>query len=233
MSSTRAGPRFQALGVALIAVFATGAKCEEPPVPTFDVHFKVEGDPGQPLAGAVLVQNQKDVATTDAQGRAKASLQGQEGTAFDFYVRCPQDFESPAKPINVVLRNVVDKNKPPEYPVACPPQVRQVVVAVRADGGPNLPVTYLQQKIATTDSSGSATILLRMRPGDQFELGIDTSMKGYERMRPQNPIFAFTVKPKDEVLPLNAKFALEKGQIIVRKGPVGPKEVKVRTPDGD
>ena len=221
-----------ALSVAsLLGVVAATASCEEPPVPTFDVIIKVESDPGIPLPGAVLSRGQKDVATTDANGRAKLTVQGKEGTAFDYFIRCPSDFESPTKPITVVLRNVVDKSKPPEYPIACPPTIRHVVVAVRADGGPNLPITYLQQKVAVTDASGSATILLNMRPGDQFELGLDTSMKGYERMRPQNPIFAFSVKSKDEVLPLNARFALEKGKIIVRRGPVGPIQIGKRPDD--
>ncbi|WP_394822886.1 hypothetical protein [Pendulispora albinea] len=220
-----------AVGLLFVALATSG--CEQPPLPTFDAVIKVESDPGLPLAGAVLSREQKDVATTDAEGRAKLTIRGVEGTPFEYFVRCPQDYESPTKPVTVVLRSVVDRNKPPEYPVACPPQVRQVVVAVRADGGPNLPITYLQQKVATTDASGAATILLRMRPGDQFELGIDTSMKGYERLSPQSPIFAFTVKPKDEVFNLNAKFILKQGKIVYHKPKVGPIEVKVRTPDGE
>ncbi|WP_394836889.1 hypothetical protein LVJ94_08270 [Pendulispora rubella] len=216
-----AAPVVAAVATAALSTFAVG--CEEPQVPTFDVVIHVESDPGVPLPGAVLSRENKDVGTTDATGRAKLTVRGNEGSAFDYFVRCPQDYESPPKPITVVLRRVVDKNKPPEYPVSCPPSIRKLVIAVRADGGPNLPITYLQQRVATTDASGSATILLNMRPGDQFELGLDTSMKGYERLRPQNPIFAFQVKPRDEVLALNAKFSLEKGKIRtgpVRQGPV-------------
>jgi len=210
---------------------ATTASCEERATPTFDVVIKVESDPGMPLPGAILSREQKDVATTDAQGRAKVTAKGNEGSTSDYFVRCPADYESPAKPITVVLRRVVDKNKPPEYPVSCPPQIRKVVIAVRAEGGPNLPVTYLQQKVATTDASGSATVLLNMRPGDQFELALDTSAKGYERMRPQSPIFAFQVKPKDEVLPLNAKFDLDKGKIVYKAKPKGPTMIQVKSSD--
>jgi len=194
----------------------------------FDAVIRVESDPDIPLAGAILSHDQKEVATTDAAGRAKLTIRGNEGSAFDYFVRCPTDFESPNKPVTVILRSVVDKNKPPEYPVSCPPTIRKVVIAVRADGGPNLPVTYLDQKIATTDASGSATILLNMRPGDQFELRLDTSGDANARMRPQTPVFPFSVKAKDEVLNLNAKFQLAKGKIFVGKAKVFPHEIKNR-----
>ncbi|WP_394847236.1 hypothetical protein LZC95_07180 [Pendulispora brunnea] len=216
----------------LAVLVGTTTSCQDPPLPQFDVVLRVESDPDVPLPGAVISRDNKDVGTTDAEGRAKLTVRGHEGTAFDYFVRCPADYESPPKPITVVLRQVVDKNKPPEYPVACPPTIRRVVVAVRAEGGPNLPITYLQQRVATTDASGAATVLLNMRPGDQFELGIDTSMKGYERLRPQNPIFAFSVKPKDEVLNLNAKFALAKGKIFYKPKPIGPIQIG-KKPDDD
>jgi len=220
------------LGAFGIVAMAT-ASCEEPPVPKFDVIIHVDSDPNAPLPGAVLSREGKDVATTDASGNARLTIQGSEGSAFEYYVRCPTDFDSPTKPVTVVLKSVVDKNKPPEWPVNCPPQIRRVVVAVRAEGGQFLPVTYLKQVVATTDASGAATVLLNMRPGDQFELGLDTSAKGYERLRPQSPIQAFQVKPKDEVIPWNAKFVLEKGVVKVYHAPRGPIFVHTGPPPND
>ena len=149
-------------------------------------------------------------------------MSGNEGSTVDYTVRCPTDFASPAKPVTVILRSVVDKNKPPEWPVSCAPQIRKVVVAIRAEGGQNLPVTYLGQQVATTDASGAATVLLDMRPGDQFELKLDTSMKGYERLQPKDPVQAFHVRAKDEVLPWTPRFVVEKLKIAAKKGPVGP-----------
>jgi len=208
-------------GAWVIAAMAL-ASCSDPPSPTFDVVIHVDGDPGQPLSGATLIRDNRDVAATDATGNARLIIRGTEGMSFDYMIRCPIDYESPTKPVTVVLRTMVDKNRPPEYPVACAPQIRRVVVALRADGGQNLPVIYLKQRVAITDASGAATVLLNMRPGDQFELGLDTSAKGYERLRPQNPIQAFHVNPKDEVIPWNAKFTLEQGVVhhaAVRRGP--------------
>lgn len=206
--------------LALLAAMSTS--CSDPPPPTFEIAFHVESDPGLPLAGAVLTRNGKDVATSDAMGNTKLTIQGREGASLEYLVRCPLDYEAPAKPVNVVLRTVADNSRLPEYPITCAPQIRKVVIAIRADGGQNLRVLYLKQKVATTDASGAATILLNMRPGEQFELGLDTSAKGYERLRPQNPIQAFHVNPKDEVIPWNAKFVLEKGverRVAVHRGP--------------
>ena len=212
---------------ALIAGASLGAlscdRFKEPPPPVFDVVIRVDSDPGIPLAGAVVVRNQKDVAPTDADGRAKLTITGSEGDTLDYFVRCPADYQSPTKPISVVLRRLTDKSRPPEYTTACPPNVRRVVVVVRADGGPHLPVTYLGQRVAMTDASGAAHVLLNMHPGDQFELGLDTSEKGYERLRPQNPTSPlFQVKPRDDIQLFEVKFTLEKGKIIYKARPRGP-----------
>jgi hypothetical protein len=186
---------------------------KDPPPPTFEVVIRVDSDPGVPLAGAVVTRNQKDVAPTDSSGRAKLTITGSEGDTHDYFVRCPADYQSPIKPISVVLRRLTDKSRPPEYTTSCPPNVRLIVVAVRAEGGPNLPITHLGQRIINTDASGAAHVLMRMRPGDQFELGIDTSEKGYERLRPQNPTSPlFQVKGKDEIQLFEVKFTLEKGK---------------------
>jgi len=212
-------------------VAATAASCQELPPPVFDVLLHVDSDPDVPLAGAVVIREGKEVATTDATGNARLNIQGTEGAALDYFVRCPTDYDSPTKPITVILRSVLDKNRAPQWGVICPPQVRRVVVAVRAEGGQFLPVTYLGQRVATTDASGAATILLNMRPGDQFELKLDTSMKGYERLAPKSPIQAFLVKPKDEVIPWNFRFVMQKLKVIRQATWAGPKEV--HTPQTD
>jgi hypothetical protein len=216
-------PRSRALAV-LVAAGAT-ISCNgfhnEPP-PPFEVAIHVESDPGVPLAGAVIRRNNKDVTFTGADGRAKLTLSGNEGDAYDFYVACPADFQSPTKPVSVVLRRLSDK-KMPEYTVSCQPTVRKVVVAVRTENGPFLPVTYLGKMVARTDASGAAHLLLAMRPGDQFELGLDTSEKGHERLRPQNPVNVFQVKPHDDIQLFEVKFALEKEKPVFHARPQRPK----------
>jgi hypothetical protein len=199
---------------------ASCSKFEDPPPPTYDTVIKVESDPGSALPGAVIVRNGKDLATTDNQGKAKLPLMGAEGDNLDFTVRCPPDFTAPLKPISVVLRRA---SRMPEYTTSCPPSVRKVVIAVRAEGGANLPVTYLGKPVARTDASGAAHVLLAMKPGDQFELGLDTHE--YDRLRPQNPTGTFVVKPKDEIQAFDVKFTLEKLKVVYKAGPQRPKRL--------
>ena len=213
-----------AIGVTVASLAASGCNLHnEPPAP-FEVAIHVESDPGVPLPGAVIRRNNKDVTFTGPDGRAKLTLAGSEGDAYDFYVACPADFQSPTKPVSVVLRRLADK-KMPEYTVSCQPTVRKVVVAVRTENGPFLPVTYLGKMVARTDASGAAHLLLAMRPGDQFELGLDTTEKGHERLRPQNPVNVFQVKPHDDIQLFEVKFALEKEKVVFHPGPARPKRL--------
>jgi hypothetical protein len=211
----------RSLTIGVVFVGASScARFADPPPPTYDIVIKVDSDPNTPLPGAVIVRSGKDLATTDNTGRAKLPLVGAEGDTLDFTVRCPLDFTPPTKPINITLRHA---SRMPEYNVSCPPTVRKVVIAIRAEGGANLPVTYLGKPVAKTDASGAAHILLAMKPGDQFELGLDTHE--YERLRPQNPTGTFIVKPKDEIQAFDVKFTLEKLKVVYKAGIARPKRL--------
>jgi len=183
--------------------------CTEKPLPPdpFEVSVVIESDPGSPLAQAAILRNGKALTMTGADGRAHLTLIGKDGESVDLNVKCPAEYDSPPKPVNVLLRRTSDK-KIPEYTASCPPSIRKVVVAVRAENGPFLPVTYLGKPVARTDAAGAAHILLAMKPGDQFELGLDTTAA--ERLRPQNPRGTFVVKPRDEIQGFDVKFTMEK-----------------------
>ena len=201
------------------AVTATAlASCsvfDPPPTPPQQVLVRVEADPGKPIKGADLFFNGQRISTTDETGLGKLRLTGKDGESFDLVVKCPEGFISPNKPISVTLRRLAEKGKKPEYAALCPPTTRMIVVAVRAEGGPNLPVTYLGREVARTDASGAAHVLLRLRPDEQFDLVLDTSEKGNERLRPQSPQSAFYVKHKDDVFTFDQKFTLE----AIRRAP--------------
>ncbi len=94
--------------------------------------------------------------------------------------------------------------------VDCPPTTRNVVVAVRAENGPELPVLYLGEKVAQTDDSGAAHVLLKLPPNQPFKLTLDTSGDDHSRLRPQNPTATFDVKNQDDMFVFNQKFKLER-----------------------
>ena len=117
--------------------------------------------------------------------------------------------------MSIRLTRLADKTKVPEYQVACPPMLRRVVVAVKADNGPNLPVVYLNRAITRTDASGAAHFALEVAPNTQFAVTLDTT--GHDRMKPQSPSKPFTVGQTDEILVFEQKFEVEKKPVIVFK----------------
>jgi hypothetical protein len=198
------------LPLLVLAAGAFGCKALEAPAPPPQViNVRVYSDPGKALANAEIMFNGRKIATTANDGLAQLKLGGRDGDAFDIRVVCPAGFRSPDKPIQVVLKRFADPKKSPEYTVSCPPSTRTIVVAVRADNGPNLPVTYLGREVTRTDDSGAAHVLLKLQPGDQFELTLSTVEKASENLRPQNPALSFVVGQRDEVLTFDQKFELE------------------------
>lgn len=183
---------------------------------TFEVLIRVATPQSQPVKGAQIVNSGKVVNTTSDQGGAVLKFTANEGETFDLQVQCPQGLQSPAKPIQVTLKKLAD-SKRPEFSAVCSPASQVVVVAVRTENGPNLPVLYLGNEVARTDASGAANVALRLPPNETFELKLGTAEKGAERLRPQNPSASFTTKDHDEILPFDQKFTIE----TVKVRPVG------------
>jgi len=206
--------------IACVAVAALGCKnLDEKPTAAFEMLVKVESDPGRPLPGAVVTVNGKEKGTTAQDGRARVVFHGDEGETRELWIKCPDGFQSPTRPITASLRRIVDPSKLPQYDAACPPLERTIVVAVRTDNGPNLPVMYLDKEIARTDNSGAAHVMLQMKPGDSFELVLSTAERGNEKLRPQNPSAPFTVRSQDDVFLFEQHFSRERDPVRVVKGP--------------
>ena len=209
-----------------VALTVAGCSMFDPAVPPpQEVLIRVEADPGKPIKGADLFFNGQKIASTDDTGLGKLRLTGKDGETFDVVVKCPEGYVSPNRAVSVMLRRLAEPGKKPEYAALCPPTTRLIVVAVRAEGGPNLPVMYLGREVARTDPSGAAHVLLRLRPDEQFDLLLDTNEKGNERLRPQNPRTAFFVKQKDDVFTFDQKFSLEAIRRVPVKGRPPPKRL--------
>ena len=201
---------------AAAAVTSSGCKdLEPPPAPPFQIFIRVDSDPGHAVANATVSRNNKVLATTTAEGRAMLTIAGAEGETTDVMVKCPDNFMSPTKPTSIRLTRFADKSKVPEYTVSCPPMLRRVVVAVKADNGPNLPVVYLNRVITRTDTSGAAHFALEVAPGAQFQVALDTGEQ--PRLKPPTPSKPFTVGTHDDILVWEQKFELEKQRVVVVK----------------
>ena len=189
-----------------IAVAGTGCSRARPSA-SYEVLIRVTSDGTVPVGGARIMFRDHVVGASGEDGVVKLAMQGKEGEVRPLAIACPSSFRSPSKALDVPLRRLADPGRPPEFSASCTPLKRTVVVAVRADNGPNLPVVYLGEEVARTDASGAAHVLLNLTPGDEFELSLDTTEAA--RLRPQKPAARFTVKSDDEILTFNVAFKLE------------------------
>ena len=194
---------------------------QAPPPPTFPVVIRVDSDPGRPLPGATITRKDQVLGVTDAFGKLTGTFQGTEGDVLEVKVQCPAGYETPKAPLPIPLRRL-SENKPAEYSAKCPPTLRQVVVLIRAENGPFMPVVHLNQIVARTDASGAATILANVKPAEQLEFTLKTSAdKAFERHEPVDPVVGYLVQPMDEVVVLNQEFKVKpKPQVYVAPPPV-------------
>jgi hypothetical protein len=195
------------------------------PAAPFEILIRVESDPGRPLPGAIIMKGGKEGPTTGPDGKVILKIAGQEGESVDLMVRCPADYVSSAKPLSVSLRR---GSKLPEYNWSCPPAIRHMVVAVRAENGPNLPVVWFGRVIGRTDANGAFTALFPLKPGDPLELMLDTSEKANDRIHPKNPTGAFTMKGYDDVVTFDQKFNWDPPPVHYVAPPVMPKRIMPR-----
>jgi hypothetical protein len=195
--------------LAALSLCATAGCDQGHSAAAYDLAIRVTGDQNRPLAGAKIFFQGTAVGKSNERGSVRLAVHGREGEAITLTVVCPDGYRSPSKPIDVGLRKLAEPGASPEFSASCQPLARSVVVAVRADNGPDLPVRYLGQTVARTDASGAAHVLLSISPDEEFELSLDTSGKGSEALRPQNPSARFAAKSADEILTFNVPFTLE------------------------
>jgi hypothetical protein len=217
--------RAKLAGLGACAALLAGACAAKAPA-IFNVQLKVESDPGRPLAGARLLRGGRTIAETDEGGSALLHLSGSPGEVVALSVSCPSGFRSPDAALAIVLRPLLER-RVPQYHASCSPLVRSVVVAVRAQNGPDLPLKYLGKEIARTDRSGAGHALLSLPPGETATLTLDTSGAGHERLLPRSPALKLTVPERDEMVVFDQTFTREVEK-TVRRGKskhVGPTRI--------
>jgi hypothetical protein len=214
--------------VALLGLFACSGcskmdvGLDEPKQVPFEIQINVTSDPGRPLPGALIMAGTKTAAKTDAAGTAKVRFGGKEGDQVELTVKCPTDYQSPSAPLTIALRHLSAGSRPPQFESHCPPMLRTVVVGVRADNGPNLPVSYLGRTVARTDVSGAALFTLRVKPAEQVLVTLGTGEKGSEQLRPESPTLTFVPKDQDDFVLLEQTFTTQKPKATYHPRRAGP-----------
>lgn len=203
----------------LLGVFVLLANCkhfENPPPPPFQVSVTVQADKSVPVADVSITRNSRELGKTDKDGHITLTFHGSEGDKLDVWVKCPEGYRSPDRPITVTLLRLSD-GKIAEYPASCEPTERKVVVSITADNGANIPVFLLGKQIATLDESGAATILLTGHPGDHMDFRLDTGSDKFKLLLPQSPTVQLDVQGEDHIYPLDQPF--KKQQVKTRYTP--------------
>ncbi len=212
--------------LALVALALTPAGCgkldvgmDTPKEQPFEVQINVVSDPGVALAGAKIASGTKVVGKTDASGSAKVRFAGKEGDTVEVTVACPDDYESPREPLTIALRRLAAGSRPPQFETRCAPLLRTVVVGVRTENGPDLPLVYLGRTVARTDASGAALFVLRVKPSEQIEVTVSTADASAESLRPRSPTLTFVSHDYDDFVVLDQSFTVQKKTVQYRPRP--------------
>jgi hypothetical protein len=188
---------------AFLPAAVLGCTFKQEPAAPFEIIVNVTSDPGHPLPGAIVMKAGKEGPSTGADGKVTVKIGGQEGESVELSIKCPADYVSPVHPFSVLLRRNAG-TKLAEYEANCPPAVRHMVIAVRADEGPNLPVKVLGHVVGYTDGNGAFTYAIPLHPGEGVEMMLDTSANLLRT--PQNPSKPFTMTAYDDVVTFDQKF---------------------------
>lgn len=202
-----------------LAALALVTACSPPapPAPSAPIAVHVATTRGAVVAGAEVLSGSNVVAVTDASGNARLDVGGREGDTFEVEVRCPQPLRSPAP---LTVRKLSIAGGATEMTVKCEETTRTLVVVVRAENGPNLPIIHLGKEIGRTDRSGAAHIKIEADVHERVALTLDT--EGLQGVHPQNPTTAFEPNENDEVRELAVTFTRDAKRKPSKPPPKGP-----------
>jgi hypothetical protein len=210
--------RFLEAALCALGLAACAKLTEQPtagPAPTYPVVLLTRGDQRQALAGVKVYEGKNLVGTSDLNGRVHLTLKGKEGGTAELHVKCPATFASPERPLLIGLRQLAPGSPAPKFETECLPLLRTVVVGVRAENGPNLPVVRLNRVIAHTDEFGVAHVLVQGSPGEQVTLTLNTTLNA--ALRPANPALTFVIADRDEMVLLEHKFSVERPAARIKR----------------
>ena len=184
------------------------AACASPKLRSFDIRVQAESDPGVPLSGVSIARAGSLLGTSNTRGRLAASLTGRTGERVQLDVDCPAGFTAATQWLEITLRPREPRLASPMYAVRCRPQLRTLVIAVRAPRGIGIPLRHLGRELARTDAQGVAHALLHMPPNEDVRLVLDTSGPEHRSLRPQNPELKMSVADRDEVVLFDQPFVV-------------------------
>lgn len=203
------------------ALSACGLRSEQ--AQSYPFTLRAESDPSEPLAGVQLSWAGQVVATSDAQGAAAFALRGDEGLHVALTAQCPPSTTAFERELSTTLR-AYQGTGVPELLVRCTPNERELAVVARFENGAGLPIQHRLKTLAVTDSDGVAHFTLRGKPGETFELVINTASQ--PGLRPASPSAQLTISGHEDAQLLDRSFSLPPAKPRPRaRGPVLPRRI--------
>jgi hypothetical protein len=204
--------------------------CGAPPPRLYPITIRVQDEDMAPLSGAAVKANGEQLGMTSRNGLLQIRLKGAEGDMQSVSIRCPDGYRTVNETRSVTLRSFSDianglAAKGPTLNWQCEPAERLAALVVRASGQPNIPVRLHGRELTRTGSDGTAHTLLRLPPGSNLRVALDTTAR--PELRPQSPERIFQVEDRDTIFTFDQQF-IESKRPVHRKAPESKRLVPYR-----
>jgi hypothetical protein len=177
------------------------------PSSDFPVSISARNEGKSPVADVEISLGKQLLGKSDVRGNARFALHGAEGDTLALNVKCPASYASPERPLSVGLRHLGNGSTAARFEVECFSLVHNVVVGVRAENGPRLPILRFKSVVGQTDDQGVAHVLLQASANEQIALTLDTSRN--TNLLPQSPTLDFVTRDADELVLVAQKFTVK------------------------
>ena len=169
----------------------------------FRMALRSTDDLDRAIEGVSWTADGKALGVSDGHGEVRTSLDGTEGQSVKLYATCPKGYRaSPAMSVMRLkqARGLLNGSEQPmKKEVTCVRETTDVVLAVHAPGGANLPIRVGGRAAGQTDENGVAHVLIpTSRTERRIDVTLDTSCR--PEVRPANPTRSFELHQRDAVL---------------------------------
>ncbi len=219
---------------ALAGVSCTNGAAQAQPFEPVEV--LVDDENRAPIGNAFFLDDTgRAMASTGGDGIAHMQVFGQEGTAHEVTLRCPEGYSTDASKMTIKRVTMNATNGATRYTMHCRRLLHTLVIAIRTDETINrkkstplagLPITYLGVQKAMTDSSGAATLSAEGAEGQTFEFTVVTNQPENATLNPQNVTQTFRIGSSDQVVPFSPTFSRPQKKVVVHHAAVrsGPQK---------
>lgn len=193
----------------LLALGLMACSADAPKATHYQLQFDAVDDRGARIAGVVIAVGETRIGTTNETGILQAEVNASKGERFPLHLSCPDDYQKREAPTHIVFRDTKglegEKHSRIHVGIECARHERVAALLVHADGRANLPVLVDGVERGRTGPGGFAHLRLDLKPGSQFQVGIDSSE--HPTLRPVDPRRTMTLGSEDGLFVFDPVFS--------------------------